>query len=50
MSTHTTKSIAAGLRISGLAVGINLLLAVGKIVTGEPSRLLRADGSAEQVA
>lgn len=34
MPTHTTKSVAAGLRISGMSVGINLLLAAGKVVTG----------------
>ena len=34
MAPHTPESIAPGLRVSGLAVGINLLLAVGKIVTG----------------
>lgn len=46
MSAHTKTSIAAGLRISGLAVGINLLLAVGKIVAGVlgNSYALIADG------
>ena len=46
MSAHTTKSVAAGLRISGLAVGINLLLAAGKIVAGVfgNSYALIADG------
>ncbi len=46
MAKHTTESIAPGLRISGLAVGINLLLAVGKIITGVfgNSYALIADG------
>ena len=46
MATHTTESIAPGLRISGLAVGINFLLAVGKIVAGifGNSYALIADG------
>lgn len=46
MSTHTTKSVAAGLRISGLAVGINLLLAIGRIIAGVVgnSYALIADG------
>ena len=46
MSTHTPKSVAAGLRISGLAVGINALLAIGKIITGiiGNSYALIADG------
>ncbi len=34
MATHTTESIAPALRISGLSMGINFLLAVGKILTG----------------
>ena len=46
MSTPTTTSVAAGLHISGLSVGINLFLAVGKIVTGVlgNSYALVADG------
>jgi cation diffusion facilitator family transporter len=46
MTAQTTKSVAAGLQISGLAVGVNLLLAVGKIVTGVlgSSYALIADG------
>jgi cation diffusion facilitator family transporter len=46
MSEHTTKSVADGLRVSGLAVGINLMLAAGKIVTGVfgNSYALIADG------
>ena len=46
MSTSTKNSVAAGLRISALAVGINLLLAAGKIVAGVfgNSYALIADG------
>jgi len=46
MSNVHNISIATGLRLSGLAVGINLLLAVGKIATGVlgNSYALVADG------
>src|SRR5690349_6781656 len=46
MSNVRNISVAAGLRISGLAVGINLLLAIGKIATGVlgNSYALIADG------
>ena len=46
IAVHDPTSVSAGLRISGLALGINLLLAFGKIVTGVfgNSYALIADG------
>jgi cation diffusion facilitator family transporter len=46
MATNGQTSVAAGLRISGLALGANLLLALGKIATGVfgNSYALIADG------
>jgi len=46
MATNGQTSVAAGLRISGLALGANLLLALGKITTGVfgNSYALIADG------
>lgn len=46
MGSNGPTSVSAGLRLSGLALGINLLLALGKIVTGVfgNSYALIADG------